>query len=133
MHHKCGAILCSATIIGFHHPWYFSKIKNNYDPYVYCIKDPTWKEIVKYTKHSGIVAIRKKYKNKDSFSFSEVEKKETEKKILNLDVNKASKRKENIGIFCDFACTSFSNSIKSAKFPGNLIYIRRYYPSIPKR
>ena len=47
---------------------------------------------------------------------------------MNLDVNKASQKsdipikvvKDNVDIFCDFVSASFSSSVKTAKFHGNL-------------
>ena len=70
------------------------------------------KAILKYGKYPSIVAIRNKCKNKDSFSFLEVEKKEREKEILNLYANKAFQNsdisinllKEKVDIFCDSVC-----------------------------
>ena len=67
------------------------------------------KAILKYGKYPSIVAIRNKCKNKDSFSFLEVEKKERENEILNLDANKAFQNsdtsvhvlKEKVDLFCD--------------------------------
>ena len=49
---------------------------------------------LKYRKYTSIIAIRNKWKNKDSFSFLEVEKKEKEKEVLSLDANKASQNYE---------------------------------------
>ena len=92
------------------------------------IEDRTLKAILKHRKHPSIVAIRNKCKNKGSFSFVGVEKKEIEKEILKLDANKASQNsdipikllKENVDIFSDFVCTSFNSSINMSKFPENL-------------
>ena len=104
-----------------------SRISNE-DQFIYCIKDRTLKAILKCRKHPSIVAIRKKCKNKGSFCFIGVDKKETEKEILKLDANKASQNsdisikllKKKIDIFSDFVCTSFNSSINMSKFPENL-------------
>ena len=68
---------------------------------------------------------------KETFSFVEVDQKEIEKEILNMDVNKASQSsdiptkivKENVDIFGNFVCTSFKNTIKSSCFYENLKYV----------
>ena len=94
---------------------------SNDEPYVNCIKDPTLKAILKYRKHPGLFAIRSNCKNKDSFNFLEVDKKEIEKEILNLNANNASQNsdipikivKQNVDIFCGFVCTSFSSYVKT--------------------
>ena len=115
---------------------FFSNIVQNLDisrysndkPYVNYINDSNLKALLKNRKHPTIVTIRKRYKNKDSFSFLEVKKKEIEMEILNLDANKASQKsdipikvvKDNVDIICDFVCASFNSSVKTAKFHGNL-------------
>ena len=53
------------------------------------------KTISKYRNHPCVVAIRKQYKNRPSFSFVEVGKKEFKNLILNHDMNKVS-QKSNI-------------------------------------
>ena len=98
-----------------------SRISNE-EQFINCIEDRTLKAILKYRKHPN------KCKNKGSFSFVGVDKKEKEKEILKLDANKASQNsdipikllKENVDIFSDFVCTSFSSSINMSKFPENL-------------
>ena len=102
----------------------------NDEPIVNNISDPTLKAILKYRKHPGVIAIRDKFKIKETFSFVEVDQKEIEKEILNMDVNKASQSsdiptkivKENVDIFGNFVCTSFKNTIKSSCFYENLKY-----------
>ena len=104
-----------------------SRISNE-EQFINCIEDRTLKAILKYRKHLSIVAIRNKCKNKGSFSFVGVDKKEIEKEILKLDANKASQNsdipikllKENVDIFSDFVCTSFNSTINMSKFPENL-------------
>ena len=104
-----------------------SRISNE-EQFINCIEDRTLKAILKYRKHPSIVATRNKCKNKGSFSFVGVDKKEIEKEILKLDANKASQNsdipikllKENVDIFSDFVYTSFSSSINMSKFPENL-------------
>ena len=103
-----------------------SRISNE-EQFINCIEDRTLKAILKYRKHLSIVAIRNKCKNKGSFSFVGVDKKEIEKEILKLDANKASQNsdipikllKENVDIFSDFVCTSFNSTINMSKFPEN--------------
>ena len=93
-----------------------------------CIADCTLKAILKYGKHLSIVAIRNKCRNKGSFSFVGVDKKEIEKEVLKLDANKASQNLdipikiliENVDIFSDFVCTSFNSSVDMSKFVENL-------------
>ena len=104
-----------------------SRISNE-EQFINFIEDRTLKAILKYRKHPSIVVIRNKCKNKGSFSFAGVDKKEIEKEILKLDVSKASQNsensikllKENVDIFSDFVCTSFNSSINMSKFPKNL-------------
>ena len=86
------------------------------------------KAILIYRKHPSIVATRNKCKNKGSFSFVGVDKKEIEKEILKLDANKRSQSsgipikllKENVDIFSDFVCTNFNSSINMSKSPEDL-------------
>ena len=86
------------------------------------------KAILKYRNHPSIIAIRKKYKISECFKFTEVDQKDIEKKILKLDVNKASQSSdiptkiviENVDIFGDFICTSYNNTVKSSQFYQNL-------------
>ena len=72
------------------------------------------KAILKYRNHPSIIAIQNKCKDKGSFNFIEVDQKQIEKEILNLDVKVL---KENTDIFSNFLCNSFSNSIKLSTFP----------------
>ena len=80
---------------------------------------------MKYRNHVSIIAIRSKCKDKGNFNFIEVDQKQIEKKILKLDVNKASQSsdipikflKENSDIFSNFLCCSFNNSIKLSISP----------------
>ena len=82
--------------------------------------DATLKAILKYRNHPSIIAIQNKCNNKGSFNFIEVDQKQIEKQILNLDVNRASQGSdirikvlnENTDIFSNFLCNSFNNSIK---------------------
>ena len=92
------------------------------------VKDSTVKTILKYRRDPSIVAIRNQCKNRDSFSFTEVDKKEVKHLILNQEVNKVSPSsdillktvKENIDIVTNSLCASFNSSIKSRKFLKNL-------------
>ena len=59
------------------------------------IKDSTMKTISKYRNHPCVVAIRNQCKNRASFSFVKVGKKEFKNLILNHDMNKVS-QKSNI-------------------------------------
>ena len=59
------------------------------EPFVNKKSDPTLKAILKYKKYPGVITIREKFKIKETFSFVEVDQKEIEKDILNMDVNKA--------------------------------------------
>ena len=56
--------------------------------------------ILKHRKHPSMTVIRNKCRNKDSFSFLEIGKKEKEKEVLNLDANKASQTVRDILRFC---------------------------------
>ena len=60
--------------------WYL-----NDEPYVNCMKDSALRTILKSRIYPSIVAIRNKCKNKHNFGTVEVDKKEIEKEILNLD------------------------------------------------
>ena len=88
---------------------------SNEEHFINCIEDRTLKAL-KYRK------------NKGSFSFVGVDKKEIEKEVLKLDANKSSQNpdipikplKENVDIFSEFVSTSFSSSINVSKFPENL-------------
>ena len=90
-------------------------------------KKSNFEDNFKYRKHLSIVSIHWKCKNKDSFSFAEI-KKEIEKGNLILDANKATQNsdipknivKKDIEIFSNFICISFTSSIKTWKFSGNL-------------
>ena len=87
--------------------------------------DTTLKAILKYRSHSSITAIQNKCKDKNSFNFIEVDQKQIEKEILELDVNKASQSsnipikvvKEITDIFSNFLCNSFDDSVKLSTFP----------------
>ena len=48
------------------------KFENN-EPIVNNISDPILKAILKYRKHPGVIAIRDKFKIKETFSFVEVD------------------------------------------------------------
>ena len=69
--------------------------------------DTTLKEILKYRNQPSTITIQNTCKDKCSFNFIEVDQKQIEKEILNLDVNKASQNsdilikvvKENTNIF----------------------------------
>ena len=68
------------------------------------------KEILKYRDHSSIVIIRNQSKNRNSFNFTNAERKELKHLILNQDANKVSQSsdiplkilKKNTDIFSDF-------------------------------
>ena len=49
------------------------------------MKDSTLRTILKYRIYPSIVAIQNKCKNKHNFSTVEVDEKEIEKEVLNLD------------------------------------------------
>ena len=80
---------------------------------------------MKYRNHPRIISTRRKCEDKGNFNFIEVDQKQIAKKILKLDVNKASQSsdipinvlKENNDIFSNFLCNSFNNSIKLSTFP----------------
>ena len=59
---------------------------SNNGPFIDNVKDATIKAILKYRNGTSIVAIRSQRKNRTSFSFIEVDKKEVEHLILNQDV-----------------------------------------------
>ena len=100
----------------------------NNESFVNNINDPTLKAILKYRKHPSILTIRDKFQIKETFTFVEVNQKEIEKEILNMDVNKASQSSdiptkiliENVDIFGNFMCTSFKNTILTSQFYENL-------------
>ena len=77
---------------------FFSNIVQNFDisrysngePLVSNTNDATLIAILKYRNHPSIIAFRSKCKDKDNFNFIEIDKKQIEKEILKLDVNKAS-------------------------------------------
>ena len=79
---------------------------------------------MKYKNHPSIIAIQDKCKDEGSFNFIEDDQKQIEKCVLKLDVKKASQSsnivlevlKENIDIFSNFFCNSFTNSIKLSTF-----------------
>ena len=82
------------------------------------------KAILKYKNDQSIITIRNQCKNRNSFSFSKVDKKSNETSILNKDKNMVSESydipikiaNENIDVLSNFFCTSFNSSIKSRKF-----------------
>ena len=97
---------------------------SNDEPLVSNTNDATLKAI---RNHRSIIAIQNKCKDckdKDSFSFIEVDQKQIEKEVLKLDVNKASQSsdipikvlKENTNIFSNFLCNIINNSIKLTTF-----------------
>ena len=75
------------------------------------------KATLKYRNHPNIVTIRNQCKNRDSFRFTEVGKREVEHFILNQGVSKVSQSSVEQWFFRDFLCTSFNNSINLTKFP----------------
>ena len=101
---------------------------SNNKSFVDNFNNSTVKAILKYRNHPSIVAIRNQCKNRDSSSFTEVDKKEFEHLILNQDVNKVSQScdiplkivKKNTDVFSNFLCANFSSSVKSGKFQKNL-------------
>ena len=111
---------------------FFSNIVQNLDisrysndePLVSNTNDATLKAILKYRNHPSIIAIQNKCKDKGSFNFIEVDQKQIVKKILKLDVNKASQNshisikvlKDNPDIFSNFLCNNFNNSMKLSIF-----------------
>lgn len=58
------------------------------EPFVGNINYASLKGILKYRNQPSIKAIRNKCKNRDSFSFIEIDQQEIEKDILKLDANK---------------------------------------------
>ena len=101
---------------------------SDFDPIIETIKDPPLKAILKYQKHTSILAIRTKCNKNSAFSFREVSFKEIETEIRLVKLNKASQYsdiptkiiKENSDIFSNFICESINNSIKSSIFPSCL-------------
>ena len=89
---------------------------------------------LKYKKHPNIIVIQNKCKDNGSFYFIEVDRKQTEKEILMLEVNKASQSynipvkvvKENVNIFSFFLWNGFNNSIKLLIFPEILKHLDIY-------
>ena len=89
------------------------------------------KVILKYKNDQSIITISNQCKNRNSFSFSKVDKKSNGTSILNEDKNMVSEsydipikiENENtdvLSIFFFFFCTSYNSSIKSRKFSKNL-------------
>ena len=60
------------------------------DPICENINDPLLKDIVRYRNHPSIVAIKKFCSSKSHFSFKNVRKEETLKKLNNLNINRAT-------------------------------------------
>ena len=90
---------------------------SNDEPLVSYTNDTTLKEILKYRNRPSITSSQNKCKDKDSFSFTEADQKQTEKEMLKLDVNKAlQSSNENTDIFSNFLRNSFINSIKLSTF-----------------
>ena len=101
---------------------------SDFDLIIENVKDPTLKAILKYEKHSSILAIRTKCNKNGAFSFTEASFKKIEAEIRLLKLNKASQYsdmpakiiKENSDIFSNFICESIKSSIKSSTFPSCL-------------
>ena len=66
----------------------------NNESFVNNINDPTLTAILKYRKHPSILTIHDNFQIKETFTFVEVNQKEIEKEILNMDVNKTSQSKD---------------------------------------
>ena len=83
-----------------------------FDPIVENVKNPTVKAILKYKKHTNILAIRTKCNRNGVFSFREVSFEQVETEISLLKLNKAFQYshiptkiiKENSDIFSNFIC-----------------------------
>ena len=101
---------------------------SDFDPIIENVKDLTIKGILRYKKHTSVLAIRTKCNRNGIFSFREVSFKEIETEIRLLKLNKSSQYsdiptkiiKENSDIFSNFICESINNSIKSSIFPSCL-------------
>ena len=63
---------------------------SDFDPVIENVKDPTLKAILKYKKHSSILAIRTKCNRNGIFSFREMSFKKIQTEIRLLKLNKAS-------------------------------------------
>ena len=95
------------------------------DPLIWNIEDLNLKSILKYRKHSSIIAIKSKYRYASSFILVEINETDIGKDISNLNGNKDSQNlhiptkviKQNSNIFSRFLCTNFDSSIKTSKFP----------------
>ena len=84
------------------------------------VKDPVFKEILKYRNHPSIIAIMEKSKSL-KFTFHEVDNDKIIKEIKRLNKNKASQKSdipiaiihENADIFADFSSESLKGAIKT--------------------
>ena len=78
------------------------------------------KPILKYKKHSSIVAIRNA-NNNSHFHFDDVSVEEVYKEVIKLIQRKSDipirVLKENAGIFADYICGFFNESRKNSTFP----------------
>ena len=111
----------------------FSNIVNNleilkyskYESFIDNIEDQTLRAILKYKNHPSIIVIQNKFKGRDVFYFRELEKKEIQKGIHNLNSNKVSQHSDittkiikiNSDIVSDFLYVNINSSIKSSLFP----------------
>ena len=57
---------------------------SEYEPFAYKIEDETTRVILKYKNHPSIIAIENQFKNRNAFYFTELEVKDVEKQIQNL-------------------------------------------------
>ena len=93
-----------------------------FDPIIDNVKDPTLKAILRYKRHTSILAITTKCNRNGAFSFKEVSLKQIKTEINLLKLNKTSLYsdisikiiKENSYIFSNFICESINNFIKTA-------------------
>ena len=95
-----------------------------FDPIIDNVKDPTLKAILRYKRHTSILAITTKCNRNGAFSFKEVSLKQIKTEINLLKLNKTSLYsdisikiiKENSYIFSNFICQSINNFIKTPIF-----------------
>ena len=90
------------------------------------VRDPTLKAILRYCKHTSILAIKRNIKSGPVFTFNHITKEEVIKEIKKA--SKASQEddiptkiiKENSDIFSNFIYQSFNNMIDVCIFPTSL-------------
>ena len=94
------------------------------DPICENINDPLLKDIVRYRNHPSIVAIKKFCSSKSHFSFKNVRKEETLKKLNNLNINRATQNtdiptkiiKENSDVSGDFIFSNLNCCISTSSY-----------------